>query len=482
MGQEAARPAEGRKFVWIPQPRQAQALGCPAFEVFFGGAKGGGKSDFLLGDYLQNTQTWGSAWRGVIFRRSYKELDELIERSHEIYGQLEGARYIGGDQRMWKIPAPEALYPGTATLRFRSLDKDSDVGKYNGHQYPWIGFDELTEFPTAGPYLFMINCCRSAKGAPCYMRSTGNPGRPGHPWVKPRFIDPAPPFHIYKWFPNKDRPDQYMTRCFIPSKLEDNRILMEKDPGYALRLESNPDERLRKALREGVWEIAIGQVFEKFTRERNVIPQPVLGREWAKWAALDWGFQKPFSIGWWAGNEDGRVVRYREWYGCEPGKENIGLRMPAKDVARKAWAMGLAEGVTTMIADPAIWSKQDDLPSVAEQFEEAGFEMIPANNDRINGLQAVHQLISQTGQDGKSYILITEGCTEWLRTVPYLTMDPRNPEDIDTTLEDHAYDETRYAIYSEIARNPKAYMRPNRMRAFGKAKRYDPLTHGLKSS
>ena len=127
---------------------------------------------------------------------------------------------------LWRIPAPNSRFPGFATLRFRSLDSDLRVGEYNGHQYPWIGWDELTEFPTPGPYLFVIGCNRSAFGAPCRIRGTGNPGRPGHVWVKGRFIDVARPFELFT------DPDTGLTRCFIPSKLEDNQILMRNDPDY----------------------------------------------------------------------------------------------------------------------------------------------------------------------------------------------------------------------------------------------------------
>ena len=116
-----------REYIWRPQPRQAEALACPASEVFFGGAKGGGKSDYLLGDYLADYEEWGEAWKGILFRRSYKELDEIIGRSRQVIGKIQGATYVGGDQMLWRIPAPNSRFPGFATLRFRSLDSDLRV-------------------------------------------------------------------------------------------------------------------------------------------------------------------------------------------------------------------------------------------------------------------------------------------------------------------------------------------------------------------
>lgn len=340
---------------------------------------------------------------------------------------------------LWKIPAPHARFPGFATLRFRSLDSDLRVGEYNGHQYPWIGWDELTEFPTSGPYLFIVGCNRSADGAPCRIRASGNPGRPGHGWVKPRFIDVARPFEIYL------DPETGLTRCFIPSKLEDNQILMCNDPDYERTLLLMP-AHLRKALRYGDWDVIVGQVFSEYSKERHVIKRTPLDDTWARFASLDWGYAKPFSIGWWAVSRDGRMIRYKEWYGCETDTPNSGLRMSAGQVAAKAWEMSVDEGVNTIVADPACWTKiglSDAsgavVPSVAETFEQAGFTMIKANNDRVNGLARLHDMLTLNGQDGRPMLLVTENCRAWQRTVPYLTADPRNPEDIDTALEDHCF-------------------------------------------
>ena len=470
-----------REYIWRPQPRQAEALACPASEVFFGGAKGGGKSDYLLGDYLADYEEWGEAWKGILFRRSYKELDEIIGRSRQVIGKIPGATYVGGDQMLWRIPAPNSRFPGFATLRFRSLDSDLRVGEYNGHQYPWIGWDELTEFPTPGPYLFVIGCNRSAFGAPCRIRGTGNPGRPGHVWVKGRFIDVARPFELFT------DPDTGLTRCFIPSKLEDNQILMRNDPDYEKRLMGLPSH-LRKALRFGDWDVVVGQVFDEFKRERHVIKRTPLDATWYRFCSMDWGYQKPFSIGWWAVHPDGRMIRYKEWYGCEQNEANKGLKMSAGRVAKKAWEMSVDEGATTMVADPACWTKiglSDDkgaeVPSVAETFEAQGFTMVKANNDRVNGLARLHDMLTMDGADGRPMMLVGENCHHWLRTVPYLCADPRNPEDIDTELEDHAYDDTRYAAMSEYALNPRGLARRETLSPIRpqRRKEYDPLRDGL---
>jgi hypothetical protein len=453
----------GQEYAWSPQPRQAEALACPAFELFYGGAKGGGKSDFLLGDFLQGVEDWGEAWKGIIFRRTYPELEEIIGRANQIYTRYPGAIWHKGE-KLW-------TFPSGATLKFRYLETDADVGNYQGHQYAWIGFDELTEFPSPGPYIFMLSCARSASGAPCYIRSTGNPGRPGHGWIRARFIDTTKPFTIYR------DPETQLTRCFIPAKLEDNLRLVQNDPDYERRLLLLPPH-LRKAFRDGDWDTVVGQVFLEFRRERHVMERRALDDTWGRFAALDWGYAKPFSIGWYAVNPFGRVIRYREWYGCDK-EYNVGLRMGASEVARKAYHMGIDEGVKNMVADPAIWSKSDDNPSVAERFEEAGFKMFKGNNDRINGLMKLHDMMQVEAEDRFPFFRVTENCIDWIRTVPNLTADPRNPEDINTELEDHAFDETRYALMSDFILNPRLLARRDNFAIPAAPQDWNPLSQPL---
>jgi hypothetical protein len=454
---------------WSPQPRQAQALACPAFELFFGGAKGGGKSDLLLGDFLQGIEL-GEAWKGIVFRRTYPELEEIQGRAQQIYGAYPGAEWLKGE-RTW-------TFPGGATLRFRHLASDQDVGNYQGHQYSWIGFDELSEFPTPAPYIFMLSCARSALGAPCSVRSTGNPGRPGHGWIKARFIDITKPFQVYV------DPETTLTRCFIPSRLEDNTILMRNDPEYEKRLLLLP-AHLRKAFRLGDWDVVVGQVFSEYREKDHVIQIPSLDKEWHRFVSMDWGYARPFSLCWWAVSGEGRLILYKEWYGCT-GEPNVGLRMGAGEVASKAWQMSVNEGAVTMVADPACWSKTGasdtkgmEIPSIAESFEAAGFKMVKAVNDRVNGLQKIHEMLQTTGFDGRPMLLISELCRDWRRTVPLLTSDPRNPEDINTELEDHAYDATRYSVMSEYVNNPRALRIRPILSPARVTREYDPLRLGL---
>lgn len=434
--------------VWSPQPKQQIALKCPADELFYGGAKGGGKSDFLLADFLRGVKH-GADHRGILFRKTYNELEELQARAYEIYPRL-GAHFVGAsaikESRSWR-------FPSGATLKMRYLERDKDVHGYQGHQYTWMGFDELTNWATDYCYIWMFSCLRSPKGVPVSIRASGNPGNVGHVWVKARFIDGKVPFELH-WDEKLK-----MNRVFIPAKLDDNIILREKDPGYEERLRALPPH-LYRAYREGDWDIFAGQVFEEFNREKHVIPPTSIDPSWRRFCSFDWGYAKPYSIGWWAVTHEGRFIRYREMYGCEVDKDtgrpkhDVGIKKAASTLAKEAWDISVAEGCHDMVADPSIWTKikkTESDQSMAEIFAAVGWNMIKGKNDRISGLARVHDYLKGIASDGKPLMLVFENCYAFIRTMPVLVVDEKNPEDLDTTGEDHVYDEVRYAVMSTFA-------------------------------
>ncbi len=440
--------AAPKEIVWSPQPKQTQALKCPADELFYGGARGGGKSDFLLADFLRGVK-YGKAHKGVLFRKTYNELEELQSRAQEIYPRL-GAHFVGAsaikDSRAWH-------FPSGSTLKMRYIERDQDVHAYQGHQYTWMGFDELTNWPTAYCYIWMFSCLRSPAGIPCSVRASGNPGSVGHAWVKGRFVDDKKPYELY--YDEKLK----MTRTFIPAKLDDNTKLMEKDPGYETRLKALPPH-LYRAYRMGDWDIFFGQAFEEFRRDKHVVPPTPIDPTWRRVCSFDWGYARPYSIGWWAVTHEGRVIRYREMYGAERDeitgkpKNDVGVKLAASNLAKEAWKISVAEGCNTMVADPSIWTnikKHESDKSIAEIFAAAGWNMVKGKNDRVSGLARMHDYMKGIASDGRPLLLVFDTCHAFIRTIPVLVVDEKNPEDLDTKGEDHVYDETRYFLMSVYA-------------------------------
>jgi hypothetical protein len=208
--------------IWKPHQRQAAFLSLPdtIFEAMYGGAAGGGKSEALLNLPIVREFYKHPRFKGILFRRTYPELEaELITRS-ESQGIYKG---VGGtynkEKRRW-------TFPNGGIIQFGHLEYDSDVRKYDSAEYNYIGFDELTSF-TEYQYLYMFSRCRSSSsGLPSIIRSGTNPGGIGHGWVRARFVEPAPYGTIIK--------DTRTTlkRIFIRSKAQDNPYLMENDPQY----------------------------------------------------------------------------------------------------------------------------------------------------------------------------------------------------------------------------------------------------------
>jgi hypothetical protein len=451
------------RVVWQPQPKQAIALACPVFEILYGGAKGGGKSDWLLAGFLQDVDQWGPDHRGVIFRKTYPQLEELQIRARVIYGGV-GARYKA-TEHLW-------TFPSGSTLKFRHLDRDASVDDYQGQQYTYVGFDQLEEWKSDYCYVFLMSCARSAAGAPVRVRATANPGGVGHVWLKNRFILPVPPMQIYA------DPKTTMQRVFIPARLEDNPKLLQADPRYEDRLRALP-QHLYKAYRFGDWDISAGQFFDEWNRDKHMVKPFPLHPSWFRFGSLDWGYARPYALQWWALTGDGRMVLYREWYGCDPEKHNVGIKRPAAELAKDSWAVSTPEGCRDLVIDPACWSKTDaDNPSIAERFEAAGWTCHKGNNDRVSGAARFHEMLKTTLEDGRPAMLAFNTCVGFGRTIPDLIADETDAEDVDTDGEDHCYDSARYALMSPLTRRRVAPTnlditgRPSSGRQY---QAYDPL-------
>ncbi len=440
---------------WKPQPKQELALRCPATELFYGGAAGGGKSDWLIGDYMQGADLYGRFWRGILFRQTYDELEELMDRANELFTP-QGARFVGKGSKegsnIW-------IFPNRATLKMRYLENEKDVKHYIGHQYTWVGIDELGNYPTPYCWLMMKSRLRSAHGVPSYIRGTGNPGGVGHGWIKQRFMDDHIPNQIFYIETELNGIKSRDTACFIPSTLNDNQVLMQNDPDYEKKLLSLPSH-IARALRFGDWSVFEGQVLESFRPNIHVCKPFILEQGmWFRFCAMDWGWAKPYSIGFYAVNSQGRLIRYRELYGCKQDEYNTGVKKESRVLAQEAWEFASLEGIKDMVADPAIWSEENN-QCIMQDFADVGFNMVPANNDRINGLVMVDQIFKQTvDQNGTPMFQVFNTCKAFIRTIPMLTPNPNHPEDIDTKLEDHVYDEFRYAVMSDFVMHPTTHLR-----------------------
>ena len=392
----------------------------------------------------------------MIFRRTYPELEELIDRSQTLIPSTWPGSEWFKSEKTWHFPTG-------AMLRMRSLEQAEDVAKYWGHSYSWIGFDELGAWPDDRAYKQLIACLRSALPVEAVrIRATANPGGSGHQWVRARFIDPAPKGYV----PITDI-DTNMTRVFVPSRVQDNRILMVRDPGYVDRLKGVGSPELVRAWLEGDWNLVVGAYFPEFSINKHVVEPVELPMYWTRFRAYDHGSARPFSVGWWAvsGGElprfpRGALICYREWYGCRRDANgnsipNTGLRLTAEEIAdgiAERERNDLTERRKQMsgVADPSIFA-QDSGPSIRDRMAARGVYWNPADNTRVPKLGAMggwdHVRSRLKGDGERPAIFWFSTCRDTIRTLPALQHDQGRPEDV-ADGEDHAGDQVRYSCAS----------------------------------
>jgi hypothetical protein len=443
--------AETLEIIWRPRSKpQKDLLDCPFSEVFFGGARGGGKTDGVLGKWALKDQRFGEHFTAVMFRRTTVSSEDAIERSKQIFGPL-GGKFVGSPLPRWRMP-------NGGRVLFAYLDSLSDAEEYQGRNLTDVWVEEAGQYPDPTPIDRLFAVLRSAAGVPVQMILTANPGGAGQHWIASRYQ--LIPFPRGPRVVSVKRDSGVVTRAaVIPSRITDNATLLEADPGYIDRLRMVGSAALVKAWLEGDWSAVEGAFFDCWGA-RNVVAPFDVPRDWLRFRSFDWGSASPFSVGWWAvaGDDlahDGRtiprgaLVRYREWYGASG--PNKGLKLTIEEVARGIKERDAGDKITYSVADPSIFA-EDGGPSRAEVFSRNGVQFAPADNKRISGAGAMggwdemRQRIK--GQDGIPMLYVFDACRDFLRTIPVLQHDPKRAEDLDTESEDHVADEARYACMS----------------------------------
>lgn len=243
----------------MPQPGpQTAFVTCPIDDVLFGGARGGGKTDSLLGRAITRSLRYPGLYRGLLIRRTYDELDEVNGRAHELLDPI-GARWRAS-RHVWE-------FPWGGWLKMRYLQRDSDASRYQGHSYNDLLIDEAGNFPDPAPIDKLVATLRDKNGVPPRQALSANPGGPGHAWLVQRYILPAKPGQPFY------DPTTGAHRVYIPSLLTDNPALLLKDPKYLQRLRRSGPAWLVRAWLLGDWnaypEGNVVQIdwFKRFTGE-----------------------------------------------------------------------------------------------------------------------------------------------------------------------------------------------------------------------
>ena len=404
--------------------------------VAYGGARGGGKS-------------WVVRWKGTILamgfagikiaiiRKTYKELlnNHILPLQQILHGF---AKYNKQDHVFY--------FPNGSTIAMGYCASDSDLGQYQGAEYDVIFFEEASNLKEEW-IMKIIGCLRGANDFPHRAYYTLNPGGPSHAYFKRLFID--------RKFRPDEKPEEY---SFIQALVQDNKVLMEKDPEYIHMLEKLPP-KTKAAWLEGRWDVFEGQFFEDFVDDpmhyddrqwTHVIRPFAPDRGWRICRSYDFGYNKPFSCAWWAVDYDGIIYRILELYGCTD-TPNEGLKWTpdrqfseiAKIERQHPWLKGKD---ITGVADPSIWDASRG-ESVADTAARHGIYFVPGDNERITGWMQCHYRL-QFDENGYPRMYVFENCKAFIRTVPALLYSETQVEDLDTKMEDHVADEWRYMCMS----------------------------------
>ena len=432
--------------IGTPNEKQKLFLQDHHKHVGFGGARGGGKS-------------WSVRAKAVLLAAHYDGIKILILRKSypELYNNhikpFKALLHIGqaGNPIKYVDSRKEIIFPtkrddgDASTITFGYCSNDSDLGRYQGQQTDIMFLDEATQL-TEYQIKELLACVRGANNFPKRIYYTCNPGGKGHAYIKRIFID--------KQYVEGEYPEDY---SFIQSLVYDNVALMETNKDYIKQLEALP-EALRKAWLYGDWDSFVGQVFVEWRNDpahyadrrwTHVIDDiERIPETWHIYRGFDFGYSKPFSVCWFAVDHDGRIYHFKEWYGCTTSP-NTGIQLTVQEIAqgildRERADPRLRGRKIRGIADPAIWESSHG-ESIAQMLEAQHVYFDKGDHARLAGLMQFHYRLAFDEQGYPMFYCCRE-CKQFVRTIPILIYDDKNVEDIDTDLEDHIYDATRYVL------------------------------------
>lgn len=440
-----------------PSAKQRQFHISIANEVLYGGAAGGGKSVAIVLDGLKRCLQFPKT-RAYMFRRTYRELEDTLI--------TEALRWYPKEIASYNVGRHEMTLINGSKIFFRHCSSVADMYDYAGAEIHWLYIDELTSFERE-IYEFLKTRLRARAelGITPVVRCASNPGNIGHGWVKQYFVDAGSYGDLveHRVVSRTAKRVRTFTTQYIPALATDNPYITDD---YIFELERKP-EALKRALLFGDWDAFEGQVFTEWVdspehyldqRHTHVIKPFNIPLHWPRAMSFDHGYTRPFSVGWWAIGPRGEAYRYREWYGCEPGRANVGIQLSPRQIAEGIVAREMEyEGAENLsvdrVADPSIFERSRG-DSVAQQMEPQdglpGIYFRKGDNSRIAGKMQLHERL-RFGEDGRPLLYVFDTCRDFIRTIPNLPYDPRKPEDVNSEAEDHVYDETRYFLMSRPA-------------------------------
>ncbi|MBO4343896.1 MAG: phage terminase large subunit [Clostridia bacterium] len=412
------------KLSGTPQKKQMLFFLSKAKYVAYGGARGGGKSWALRRKLVLMCARFPGI-NVLLIRRTYPELRDNHIRP--LLSELKDIAQYNDTRKTFD-------FPNGSRIKLGYLDSENDTYQYQGQEYDVIAIDEATQL-TEFQFQTLKACLRGANSFPKRMYLTCNPGGVGHGWVKRLFID--------KEYRRGERKEDY---DFIPAKVYDNKILLDKNPDYLEQLKSLP-AGLREAWLDGSWNGFEGQFFREFDYDIHTVPREAFcDGTYRRYCAIDYGLDMLAAV-FVAVDKDGRATVYDEVH-----KSGLIVSEAAREILKKA------DGVGTFIAPSDLWSRQKDSgKSIAEIFSENGIYLTKLTSERVAGWVALKEWLNPKKRENgisEPDMKITRNCENLIRCMQLLLYDEQKPADAAKYPHNvtHAPDALRYFAVFRSAR------------------------------
>lgn len=435
--------------IYTPLPHQKKFHASTTLNCIMEGGAGSGKSKAMRFDAYMRCMAV-PRFRALILRRSMPEL----RMSHLDEVPFDAER-LGLKKEAWHSTNFTLRFPNGSVVVFAHVEDDATIARFLSSEWDCIYFDELTTF-TLRQFLFLSSRARTTKpGLVALIRGGTNPIGPGATWVKRFFIDHDVSEREFPGYQPSDWEAQHST-------VRDNTHVNLAD--YRKKLQMLPSEAMRRAMEFGEWVIE-GQFFSEWSDVRRIIKneEPVewhvietcptvkgrpvfFHKNYEVVRVVDWGYAvegNPGMCQWWVCMPNGSAICFQEYVFTQTLPEDVAHEIQMRSVGMK---------VRYTVGDPQMFTEHEG-PSIAELFAVAGLSMIEADNNREGGWINVHKWLQETVHDGlrerPKIMFVKAECPVSIRTIPAMTVDPKNPNDMITKgVEDEASDDMRYFVMS----------------------------------
>lgn len=450
----------GWRWLYVPTPKQVEFDACPAKYRLYGGSAGPGKSHaarFRL--YRKCLRIPG--FEALLLRRTFPELEKTHLRRMAAEVPLLGGEFIES-KRLARFPHKDGRI---SLIECGHMDDDAAVSKYLSSEYDDITPDEASTF---APQPLMELSTRARTSKPEVLAEGGatfspvsNPGGPSAALLLDLFIDHQPDLDAYPAMAGVYDPAEWV---YISATLDDNPYL---DPAYERQLAVLPKWRYEQ-LRHGDWRVFSGQFFSQW-QERDHVAALEPSRDGRWFRSLDWGRNQPGCVLWWACLPDHKLYIRQEWKFQGMSEQEV-----ADGILKIDADLGLPKRPSYTAGDPSIKNKTGAThkdgqfvgQAIAETLGYYGVPITGADNDRFNGWARCHALLRQA-PDKTPWLQVHPDCRYLIRSIAGAVSDDKDPDDVDTTTDDHALDAWRYGAMSRphpgLATKAKKHYAPGTM-------------------